>query len=190
MVTHPSTIVLLAVCLLVAGQPVPAQTDAAQRPSTVSGAGGFTARRLAKPPIIDEKNWTSVEVINGDESTAVVPPDLSYVLTFVDPGHDSGDFVRYELMFKRGKAPAVRIDDDFTGWTFVSPDGRYVFMEPLTVLDVASWRKYPLSDVLGITNYTLIEAISRDRKRLLISRVECAMDCPGQPVHYYELGIP
>ena len=63
-------------------------------------------------------------------------------------------------------------------------------MEPLTVLDVASWRKYALSEVLGISNYTSIEAISRDRRRLLISRVECAMDCPGETVHYYELGLP
>ena len=180
----------LAACLVIAGQHLPAQAGSSQRPLTVSGAGGFTARRLAKPPIIDKKNWTSVEVTTGDVSTAVAPPDLSYVLTFVDPGKDTGDFMRFELMFKRGTAPAVRIDDHLTGWAYVSPDGRYVFMEPLTVLDVARWRKYNLSEVLGISNYTSIEAISRDGKRLLISRVECAIDCPGEPVHYFELGFP
>src|SRR5918999_4926826 len=146
MATHRPTIALLAACLLVTGQSLPAQSSA-QRPKTVSGAGGFTARRLAKPPIIDGKNWTSVEVTNGDVSTAMAPPDLSYVLTFVDPGVDTGDFERYELMFKRGAAPAVRIDDHFTGWAYISSDGRYVFMEPLTVLDVASWRKYTLAQV-------------------------------------------
>jgi hypothetical protein len=190
MVIHRPTIALLAACLVVVGQPLPAQTGSSQRPLTVRGAGGFTARRLAKPPIIDEKNWTGVEVTTGDVSTAMAPPDLSYVLTFGDPGKDTGDFMRYELMFKRGAAAAVRIDDHFTGWAYVSPDGRYVFMEPLIVLDVAGWRKYDLSEVLEISNYTSIEAISRDRKRLLISRVECPIDCPGEPVHYFELGLP
>jgi hypothetical protein len=190
MATQRLTITVLAVCLVIAAQQLIAQTGSSRPPLSVSGAGGFTARRLTKPPIIDEKTWTTVEVAFGDLSTAVVPADLSYVLTFADPEENTGDFERYELMFKRGAAAAVRIDDNFTGWTYVSPDGRYVFMEPLSVLDVASWRKYALSEVFGITNYTSIEAISRDGKRLLISRVECAMDCPGQPVQYFELGLP
>ena len=93
--SQPSTFVLLAACLVSAGQPLPAQTGSSGRPLIVSDAGGFTARRLARPPIIDEKNWTSVDMISGDVSTAVVPPDLSYVLTFIDPGEDTGDFMRY-----------------------------------------------------------------------------------------------
>jgi len=37
---------------------------------------------------------------------------------------------------------------------------------------------------------TSIEAISRDGKRLLISRRDCAMDCKDVRVGYFELTLP
>ena len=84
----------------------------------------------------------------------------------------------------------MRIDASFTGWVFVTPDSRYILTEPLYVLDVREWKQYALFEALRIPNYTSIEAISRDGKRLLISRRDCGVDCPDQPVEYYELTLP
>ena len=60
---------------------------------------------------------------------------------------------------------------------FVTSDGRYIVTEPLYVLDVREWKQYALFESLQIPNYTKIEAISRDGKRLFISRRDCAIDC-------------
>lgn len=84
----------------------------------------------------------------------------------------------------------MRIDHGFTGWVFVTPDGRYVITEPLYVLDVREWKQYALFRALQIPNYTNIEAISRDGRRLFISRRDCAIDCKDARVEYYELTLP
>jgi hypothetical protein len=72
----------------------------------------------------------------------------------------------------------------------VTPNGRYIITEPLYVLDVREWKQYALFEALQIQNYTNIEAISRDGKRLFISRRDCAIDCKDVPVEYYELTLP
>ncbi len=84
----------------------------------------------------------------------------------------------------------MRIDDGFTGWVYVTPDSRYIFTEPLYVLDVREWKQYPLFDVLGIRNYTSIDAISRDGRHLLVSRRDCALDCKDERREYYEVTFP
>jgi hypothetical protein len=84
----------------------------------------------------------------------------------------------------------VRIDADYTGWVFVTPDGRYIITEPLYALDVREWKHYALFEALQIPNYTTIEAISRDGTRLLISRRDCAVDCKDRRIEYYELTLP
>jgi len=158
-------------------------------PTVVRGAGGFLARRLASPPTIDGREWIAVEVLLGRTALEVPARDRTFTLNFGE-AKDIGDFVRYPLYLKRGPNPPVRIDHDFTGWAYITPDNRYVFTEPLYALDVREWKQYALFDVLGIRNYTSLEAISRDGRRLFISRRDCAMDCGGLPRQYYELRLP
>ena len=116
--------------------------------------------------------------------------DRSFSLLFREAGADTGDLERYQLHLRRGRRAPVRIDDGFTAWVYVSPDSRYVFTEPLFVLDVREWKVYRLFEVLGIQNYTSIDAISRDGRRLLVSRTDCAFDCRDQRGEYYELTLP
>ena len=97
-------------------------------------------------------------------------PNRRFSLTLEEADEETGDFVRYKLWFRRGRSRPVQIDNGFTGWVYVTPDGRYVITEPLYVLEVAAWTQYALFDALHISNYTSLEAISRDGKRLFISR--------------------
>jgi hypothetical protein len=94
------------------------------------------------------------------------------------------------VLFHRAGGAPVRIDVSFTGWVFVTPDGRYVITEPLYALDVRQWKQYALFEALKIPNYVNIEAISRDGRRLVVSRRDCAMDCKDVRVEYYELVLP
>jgi hypothetical protein len=55
---------------------------------------------------------------------------------------------------------------------------------------VREWKQYALFESLQIMNYTKIEAIARDGKRLFISRRDCGIDCKDVRVEYYVLTWP
>jgi hypothetical protein len=161
--------------------------DVTRPPAILNSAGSFSARRLSQPPIIDGRDWVEADV-KPTYSPGIVPgPTRAFSLSLRSCGDHGGDFERCELMFQRGRSARVRINE-ITGWVFVTPDGRYVFTEPLYVLDVQRWVQYALFDALGIPNYVSIDAISRDGRRLFISRNDCG-DC-GAPREYFELTLP
>lgn len=72
----------------------------------------------------------------------------------------------------------------------MTPDGRYIITEPLYALDVRNWTQYALFEALRIPNYTRIEAIAGDGRRLLVARRDCAVDCREMRVEYYEFILP
>jgi len=166
--------------------------DVTKPPPILKSAGQFSAARLSRPPVIDGREWIAAKVQPTSDPDRVPLPTKVFSLTLTDCGDHDGDFQRCQLLFRRGRATPVRIHDGFTGWVFVTPDGRYIFTEPLYVLDVREWKQYALFEALQIPNYTNIEAISRDGKRLFISRRDCAMDCRGIGVEdeYFELILP
>ena len=159
-------------------------------PPLVSSAGQFSAARLSGPPLIDGREWINADVQTASSPGTVPTPTNAFSLTLTDCGDHAGDFERCQLLFQRGRAAPVRIDHGFTGWVFVTPNGRYIVTEPLYVLDVRDWKQYALFESLQIPNYTTIEAISRDGKRLFISRRDCAIDCKDERIEYYELSLP
>lgn len=155
----------------------------------IHASGGFRVRRLGSAPAIDGRTWVAADVRTNPPPATVHAANGEFTVTAADAGEDTGDFVRYRLFLTR-RGSAVRIDNEFSAWVYVTPDSRYVFTEPLYVVDVRRWRQYALFEALGIQNYTSIEAISRDGRRLLISRRDCAMDCADRTREYYELTLP
>ena len=166
--------------------------DVTKPPPILKSAGQFSAARLSRPPVIDGREWIAANVQTTSDPGRVPLPTQRFSLTLTDCGDHDGDFQRCQLLLRRGRATPVRIHDGFTGWVFVTPDGRYIITEPLYVLDVREWKQYALFEALQIQNYTNIEAISRDGKRLFISRRDCAMECRGIGVkdEYFELILP
>ena len=179
----------VAVALALTGLAAPSQNpNATQPPPIVHSAGQFRARPLNQRPAIDGRAWIVAEV-RPTYSAGIVETRRTFSLTSSDCG-DHGDFTRCRLLFHRDGGAPVRIDAGFTGWVFVTPDGRYVITEPLYVLNVREWKQYALFDALKISNYVTVEAISGDARRLLVSRRDCAMDCKEVPVEYYEFILP
>ena len=164
--------------------------DVTKPPPILNSADRFSAVQLSRPPVIDGREWHATNVQTPSSRGAVAAPTRAFSLTMTDCGDHGGDLERCQLFFQRGRATPVRIDHGFTGWVFVTPDGRYVITEPLYVLDVREWKQYALFRALQIPNYTNIEAISRDGRRLFISRRDCAIDCKDARVEYYELTLP
>jgi hypothetical protein len=164
--------------------------DLTKPPPVLKSAGQFSATQLSAPPLIDGREWVAADVQTAGSEGKVPVPTRAFSLTTTDCGDHSGDVERCQLLFQRGRATPVRIDEGFTGWVFVTPNGRYIVTEPLYVLDVREWKQYALFESLGISNYTKIEAISRDGTRLFISRRDCAMDCRDVHDEYFELTLP
>jgi len=192
----PSTVHLVTVglVLLVSLRPVGRSSvaqspDVTKPPPILHSAGPFGAVRLSELPKIDGRQWIAAEATPTFADGVVPLRTKAFSLTTKDCG-DRGDFTRCQLLFRRGRAAAVRIDVDYSGWVFVTPDARYIIHEPLYVLDVHDWKQYALFEALRIPNYTSIEGISRDGKRLSISRRDCAMDCRNVRREYYELTLP
>jgi hypothetical protein len=159
-------------------------------PPVTMAAGQFTAVQVDREPAIDGKEWIAADV-RTPFLDHVVNPTRSFSLTFTDCGDHDGDFERCQLLFRGGGGRPVRIDNGYTGWVYVTPDRRYIFTEPLYALDVRAWKQYAVFDALHIPNYVSIRAISRDGRRLFISRTDCPMDCRGeQRWQSYELTLP
>lgn len=178
--------------LIVAQSPSYAQSpDFTKPPMVVSSAGPFAVRRLTNPPAIDDRQWLAADVQAGyPPPRAARVPRNRFLLTFMEAGtQDTGEFERYRLLFQRRRGRALRIDQGFTAWVYVTPDSRYIVTEPLFVLDVDAWTQYPLHNAFIIPNYTSVEAISRDGKRLIISRSDCVLECPTDQVEYFELTL-
>jgi hypothetical protein len=57
---------------------------------------------------------------------------------------------------------------------------------------VQTWRRYRLAEALHIeARFHALHAVSRDRRRLLISTQNCPFDCPPElRGKYYELQFP
>jgi hypothetical protein len=188
---HHCLVSLAALAAICVGASSHAQMpDVSTPPPILSSADRFGAVQLSRPPLIDGREWRPASVQTTSSPGTVAVPTRAFSLTLTDCGDHGGDLERCQLLFQRGRATPVRIDHGFTGWVFVTPDGRYVFTEPLYVLDVREWKQYALFKALQIPNYTNIEAISRDGRRLFISRRDCAIDCKDARVEYYELTLP
>jgi len=184
-----SLLVLMPICARVA-TPGDLLAQSTKAPALLQTAGNFKVLVLTSEPVLDEREWIEANVQSTFEDGAVPVPTREFSLTAT--GCDAvGDFSRCKLLFQSGRAGTVLIDRGFTGWVYVTPDARYVFTEPLYVLDVRDWTQYALFDALGIKNYVSIDAISRDGRRLVISRTDCPFDCRGeQRRQYYELTLP
>ena len=166
--------------------------DLTRPPPLVESAGDFVAIRVSRPPLIDGREWIPANVQTTSEPGTVAVPTSAFSLTLTDCGDHDGDFERCHVLFRRGRDTPVQIDAGYTGFLFVTPNGRYIVTEPLYVLDVREWKQYALFEALHIPNYTSIEAISRDGMRLFISRRDCPIDCRRDVnvVEYYELTLP
>jgi hypothetical protein len=157
----------------------------------VSGPGGFTLMRQPGRPGIDGRAWAWAPVHAGVPDV-VQPPGADYRLRFTEPPGDTGDFQRYTITLERTGSPAIPLTEKvgFSGFAYVSPDARYIFLEPLFVIDTKTWRRYSLHDAFDIHPYITIVAYSRDG-RLFLTRRDCAIDCPkDEPEEYFELSLP
>jgi hypothetical protein len=175
--------------LAIAVSAIASAQGAGSWPVDAGGNGGFSARRLSAAPAIDGREWIRADVKLGTPPTWR-SANADYTLRFGEIDED-GDIARWPLLFERqGSRPVSLTAGGMTAFAYVTPDARFIFIEPLIAIDVRRWRRFALSAALGIVPYVSIEAVSRDGRSLLISRRDCPFDCQGRPTEYFMLTLP
>lgn len=178
---------LIALLVMGAGPSAYQAVDRSKPPPIVSSAEGFTIRRLDGPVVVDGRAWIAVDVVVGTHT--IRAPNGQFWLSLAEPT-DVGDVTRWRLVFTPPGGQSVALAPDVTSYMFVTRDSRWIFFEPIDVVDVTTWRRYRLSDALGVKPYVVPRAISADGRRLVISRGACPFDCREIPLEYYEIGFP
>jgi hypothetical protein len=185
MIRSLAPLVIIA-CVLSGETPVTQGGDRSKAPPVEPSSGGFTIRRLSGPVTVDGRMWIAVNPIV--DTMTVNSANGQFTLSLVAP-NDEGDVRRWRLLFAgRGGGPVTIAD--VVSYTYVTNDSRWIFFEPIDVVDVRTWRRYGLSKTFGIRPYAGPTAISADGRRLIISRRNCPFDCPSEPVEYFEIGFP
>jgi hypothetical protein len=159
--------------------------DRAKPPAVEASPRGITVRRLTAPVTIDGRNWIAAEPIIGSQT--VRAPNGQFSLTLED-AKEPGDLARFRLSYTAG-GPRIPLDPHVT-YAYITPDSRWIVMEPIDVIDVTNWRRYSLSKTFEVTPYVLIRAISADARRLYVIRQPCPFDCRDFPNDHYEITLP
>jgi hypothetical protein len=84
----------------------------------------------------------------------------------------------------------IRLVPEVTSFAFLTGDSRWIFLEPLDVVDVKTWRRYRLGQLFGISPYVVLLAMSADGQRLVLRQQKCAVDCRYSPDEYFEIRFP
>jgi hypothetical protein len=156
-------------------------------PAAQASAAGLAIRRLPGPVTVDGRQWVAATPIVGRQTVSA--PNGQFTLTLDEPNAE-GDVVRFRPLFTEdGRAP-VQLTPDVVSYALITADSRWIVLEPLDVIDVASWRRYTLARVFDIQPYVSPQAISADGRRLVVSRRDCPFDCRDRPSEYYELELP
>jgi hypothetical protein len=162
------------------------RVDRAKPPIVETSAGGFSVRRLNSPIAVDGRAWIAVPTIVGRE--AIRAPNGQFTLTLEEASSD--DIVRFRIYFAESGGARVQLDPGAAVYASITSDSRWIFIDPIDIIDVRAWRRYNLSKLFNIDRYVIVRAISADGRRLFISRQPCPFDCQGFPNDYYEIAFP
>jgi hypothetical protein len=161
--------------------------DRSKPPLLAASTAGFSVRHLATVPTIDGKLWLAVQPVR--EPRSIAAPGGQFVVSLSEPTGE-GDVLRYRLTYTEQGGSPVSLASDVVSYVLVAGNSRWIFFEPLEVIDVARWHRYSLSSQLGTSPYVSPQAISADGRRLIVQRRGCAVDCQNLPTEYYEVELP
>jgi hypothetical protein len=160
--------------------------DRSQPPTVVTSGGGFTVRRLTGPIAVDGRTWIAVAGMSSRQT--VRAPNGQFTIILEEASAD--DVVRFRIYFAEEGRPRVQLDPGGAVYAYITSDSRWIFIDPIDIVDVRTWRRYNLSKLFNVDRYVSVQAISADRHRLFISRQPCPFDCQGLPNDYYEIAFP
>ncbi|HUG73167.1 MAG TPA: hypothetical protein VMK82_07080 [Steroidobacteraceae bacterium] len=161
--------------------------DRSNPPTDEASAGGFAIRRLPEPIIVDGEQWIATQPNWGGEQL-VNASRGQFAIVLAQPTEE-GDVTRSHLTFREMGGKPVSLSPDVVSYAFIARN-RWIFYEPIEVVDTRTWRRYSLSKQFDIGPYVVPMAVSADGQRLVISRHDCPVDCPTAERDYFEIKFP
>lgn len=148
---------------------------------------GVTVRQLGAPVAIDGRDWKAAQPVWPGQ--AATSGDGSFTIAMREV-NEEGDVARALVLYQATGSVPVRLVKDPVAYALISPDSRWVILEPLTAIDLVSWRRYELHRQQGIEPYVAPQAVSADGRRIVFARQSCAVDCAGAQKEYFEMALP
>lgn len=185
--------------------PYPSWVSAQNRtlpPTTVDGKGpAKSARLMSKASLKDESarpsdpfkgpDWIEMNqaIRSQGISNEIVlnSPNDKFSLKFTESPENEGDVAVYKvtLVWKgENKAPAPL---GISAGAVISPDSRYVVLQPMKLVDVEAWKMYDLQKAWELKEgYWGVDRWSKNGKNFLVHVVQCPYDCPpGETIEYW-----
>jgi hypothetical protein len=179
-----TTSALLLLCTTIAEAQ---SVDRSKPPTDEASAGGFTIRRISAPIIVDGEQWIAAQP-NWSGEQLVNASAGQFAISLAQP-NEEGDVVRSHLTFSEPGGKPVSLSPGVVSYAFIARN-RWIFYEPIEVVDTRTWRRYSLSKRFDVRPYVAPLAVSANGQRLIFSRRECPVDCPKVDTEYFEIEFP
>jgi hypothetical protein len=177
----------------------PLSVNAPQRdhpPLSRDGKGPAKSATLVKKAILKEELLKPSEPLKGPDwvemseikfghgaSDAIVlnSSNGKFSLRLTESPADEGDVAAYLVNLIRKGEEQCRVSLGISTGAVISPDSRYIMLEPLKLIDVEAWELYDLRKALQLKEgYFTVDRWTKDGKKVLVHVVHCPYDCPAE----------
>jgi len=177
--------------------------DKTKPPISVEGKGPVKSATLIKKADHGEEaknpsdplkgsDWVEMEMsgptaVPGTSDEMILKsPDKKFSLRFKESPENEADTAAYQVTLiwtGREKSP---IPLGISGGAFISPDSKYIVLNPLVLIDVDAWKIYDLGKTLKLEGYFNVERWANNGKQFVVSIVQYPYDPPpGDSIEYW-----
>jgi hypothetical protein len=183
-------------------QLVASTTDRARPPLARDGKGPAKSATLIKKANLKEESarpsdplkgpdWVETSATKVDQGTSdtivLSSPNDRFHLRLTESTNNEGDVAAYLVTLTWKGDDKSRVSLGISTGTVISPDSRYIMLEPLQLIDVDAWKLYDLRKALKLKEgYFMVDRWTKDGKKILVHSVQCPYDCPaGESIEYW-----
>lgn len=189
--------VILASCCLEALASAP---DKTQPPTSVRGKGPVASVELIRKASLKDESKLSaplkgpdwIEMDQGPISTEllITSADNKFSLQLRESLDDEGDIAIYKVALTwRGEGKSVPLG--LSTGAVISPDSRYIVLEPYWLIDVEEWKQYDLRRAFDSKEgYFGVDRWSKNENKFVLHFVQCPFDCPpDESIEYWLVAL-
>ena len=123
----------------------------------------------------------------GSNALAWKSSDGRFSITFTESPENEDDVAVYHVKLTWTGANKTQVDLGISTGAVISPDSKYVVLEPLKLIDTEEWKIYDLRKAFNLKEgYISVDRWSKDGKKFVVHSTQCAYDClPSETMEYW-----
>lgn len=170
--------------------------DKTQPPTSVRGKGRVASVELVYKASLKEEtarpsaplkgpDWLEMDQKPISSEWLMTSPDNKFSLQLRESPGDEGDVAVYKVALTWRDADKSVPLGLSTG-AVISPDSRYIFLEPYWLIDVEEWKEYDLRKTFEKGGYFGVDRWSKNENKFVLHVVQCPFDCPpDESIEYW-----